>query len=160
MVCLYVVFFTQRSASHVGITQVFLKSWTLPPSISRRIRHQHQGLGRRGRVPVQEVHPQQPAGGAGADARPLPPVAREALRRRAVAGPVSHVHAVQGHERGLARPAGDAVLGAREGGPPPQAEPAAEDLRGKVNSNHWRDCSPSEKAQRVAAAAALGYIGL
>lgn len=92
-------------------------------------------------------------------------MAREALRRRAVAGPVSHVHAVQGHERGLARPAGDAVLPAREGGPPPQAQPAAaaetqEDLRGKVNSNHWRDCSPSEKAQRAAAAAALGYIGL
>lgn len=95
-------------------------------------------------------------------------MAREALRRRAVAGPVSHVHAVQGHERGLARPAGDAVLPSREGGSPPQAETAAaesqKNLRGRVNCNHWRASSPSEKkvqcAAAVAAAAALSYIRL
>lgn len=48
------------------------------------------------------------------------------MRRRAPAGPVPHVHAVQGHERGLARPAGDAVLQARDRGSPAQAETAAE----------------------------------
>lgn len=36
------------------------------------------------------------------------------------------MYAVQGHERGLARAAGDAVLQARDRGSPPQTERAAE----------------------------------
>lgn len=66
-------------------------------------------------------------------------MAREALRRRAAAGPVPHVHAVQGHERGLARPAGDAPLQARDRSSPPQAEAAAKPQRQEVvrSSRRW-----------------------
>lgn len=82
-------------------------------------------MGRRGRPPVQEVPPQQPPGGEDAGPGPLPPLAREALRRRAAAGPVPHVHAVQGHERGLARATGHAVLQARDRSSPEETEAAA-----------------------------------
>lgn len=96
-----------------------------PSVLPRRFWHRHQRLGRRRCSPLQEVPPQQPSGGSSAVARLVPPVAREALRRRAPARPVPHVHAVQGHERGLARPAGDALLQARDWSSPPQAETAA-----------------------------------
>lgn len=49
-------------------------------------------------------------------------MAREALRGRAGARAVPDVHPVQGHERGVARAAGDAGVQARDRGPPPQTE--------------------------------------
>lgn len=91
---------------------------------ARRFWHWHQRLGRRRRPPLQKVPPQQPPGRPSAVTRPLPPVAREALRRRAAARPVPNVHAVQGHERGLAWPAGNALLQAWDRSSSPQAETA------------------------------------
>jgi len=72
-------------------------------------------------------------------------VAREAVRRRAPSRPVPHVHAVQGHERGLARPAGDALLQARDRSSPPQTETAAAELKPQevMRTSRWwnYDCS-------------------
>ncbi|XP_077352763.1 chondroitin sulfate N-acetylgalactosaminyltransferase 1 isoform X2 [Festucalex cinctus] len=69
-----------------GLLERFWIRYDLPVPLGfhqhRRFRHRHQGLGRRGRAPVPQVPAQQPPGGAGAITRPLPPVAREALRRR------------------------------------------------------------------------------
>lgn len=110
----------------------------------RRFWHRHQRLGRWRRPPLQEVPPQQPAGGPSPVAWLVPPVAREALRRRAAPGPVPHVHAVQGHERGLARPAGNALLQAEDRGAPPQAERKAEPQENMNNFLGCRDCEECE----------------
>lgn len=82
----------------------------------------HQRLGRRGRASLSQVSPQQPHSGPDTRAGTLPPVAREALRGRADPWAVQDVHAVQGHERGLPRAAGDAGLQARDRGSPSQTE--------------------------------------
>ncbi|XP_069341290.1 chondroitin sulfate N-acetylgalactosaminyltransferase 1 isoform X1 [Eulemur rufifrons] len=88
----------------------------------RWVRLGHQRLGRRGCAPLPKVSAQQPHSGADARAGPLPPVAREALCGRADPRAVQDVHAVQGHERGVPRAAGDAGLQARDRGSPPQTE--------------------------------------
>lgn len=90
--------------------------------IFRRFWHWHQRLGWWRCPPVQKVPPQQPSGGSSTIAKLVPLVAREALCGRAPSRPVPHVYAVQGHERGIARPAGDAVLQARDRSSPPQTE--------------------------------------
>lgn len=82
----------------------------------------HQRLGRRGRAPLPQVSPQQPHSGADAGAGTLPPLAREALCGRADPWAVQDVHAVQGHERGVPRAAGDAGLQAWDRGSPSQTE--------------------------------------
>lgn len=73
-------------------------------------------------------------------------MARETLHRRASTRPVPHVHAVQGHERGLARPAGDAVLQARDRSSPPQTEATAElepqeGIKRWLNYDHRDGCN-------------------
>lgn len=81
---------------------------------ARWFRSQHQRLGFGGCAPLQEVPPQQADGRALPVPQPLPPVAREAVCRRASAGQVQDVHANQSYERGLAQPAGGAVLQTRD----------------------------------------------
>ncbi|XP_047446951.1 chondroitin sulfate N-acetylgalactosaminyltransferase 1-like isoform X2 [Mugil cephalus] len=76
----------------------------------RWLRPEHQRLGVGGRAPLQEVPSQQADGDPLPVPRPFPHVAREELRRRASPGQVQDVHADQSHERGLARPAGGALL--------------------------------------------------
>lgn len=78
-------------------------------------------MGRGGCPPVQEVPAERPDRGPDPGVEPLPPVAREALRGRADAGAVPHVHPVQGHERGVPLPPGHAGVPPGDRGAPPQA---------------------------------------
>lgn len=87
----------------------------------RWVRSGREGVGRGGRPPVQEVPAERPDRGADPGVQPLPPVAREAVRRRADTGAVPHVHPVQGHERGLPLPPGHAGVPPGDRGSPPQA---------------------------------------
>lgn len=103
----------------------------------RGIWYWHQRLGWWRCPPLQKVPSQQPLSGASSVTWLVPPVAREALCWWAPPRPVPHVHAVQGHERGLARPAGDAVLQARDRGSPPQAETTKFKFQENMKSQCW-----------------------
>lgn len=124
-------------AAPFAVSRLNWTSFCLIPVIIRRLWHRHQRMGRRGRPSVQEVPPQQPPGGADAGPGPVPPVAWETLRWWAAAGPVPHVHAVQGHERGLARPAGHALLQARDRSSPAEAEAAECKPQENLKTPEW-----------------------
>lgn len=86
-------------------------------------------------------------------------MARETLRRRASTRPVPHVHAVQGHERGLARPAGDAVLQARDRSSPSQTEATAE-LEPQEGIKRWLNYDHRDGCNQLNNSTDLNYVKL